>query len=320
MPKVSILIPTYERPEFLGEAIDAVLASTHGNLEVVVGDDGELGASVCAARPDPRLRYVKHPQRLGMARNWNVLLDLAQGDLIGLCMDDDRLAPTFVERCVAAFDADPELDVVFSNHDFVGPEGRRTRVNALAEGRHDDFASAFLTHLPVAVSAALMRRSAWAAVRPLPDTAAADMVLFGRLAEQGSPFFYVDEPLMAYRAHGAMLSGTGGFKTDRIAAWEALNFTDSEAKAQHRELLAEALLSRAKLRVRSGDADGARQDASRARGLGTTTQRWQARLVLALSKTPLLAPAARGAVQALRQARSPAASGRSPRADRSRCR
>ena len=51
----------------------------------------------------------------------------------------------------------------------------------------------------IAISAAMIARAAWQAVRPLPNTAAADMVLFGRLAERRLPFHYVDSPLMRYR-------------------------------------------------------------------------------------------------------------------------
>lgn len=285
--RVSILIPTYARPEHLRACISAALASRYEDLEVLVGDDGTAGADVCDSFDDARLRYHRNPHRLGMALNWNSLLDRATGDLLALCMDDDRLAPEYIETCVKVFCADPSLGVVFTNHTFVDQSRmEQTRRSLITAGRHDAFARAFVLHRPVAVSAAMFRRQAWHDVRPLPDTAAADMVLFGRLAEAGWPFYYVNAPLMAYGTHGAMLSGTAGFRADRVTAWRSLTFTDPEAEQHRRRLLGEALLSLARLHLQNGDKAAARADLRRARDLGLVDSNYRLVITYLASRGP----------------------------------
>lgn len=301
---VSILIPTYDRPVFLAEAITAALASTWFDLEVIVGDNGSAGGDVCRRFPDPRLRYVRNSRDLGMAGNWSAMLDAARGEYVALCSDDDKLAPEFVERCLAVFEDDPEVGVVFTNHDFVSELGRRTRTCGLAPGRHDDFASAFLEWRPVAASAALFRREAWQIARPLPDTSAADMVLFGRIAEARLPFFYLAESLMDYRTHDEMLSSTPGFKDDAVLAWATLRFSDVKAEDRRRQLLGDALLSRAKLHVRVGAELEARRDARRAARLLSGARRAEAGAVAALSLVPAVAPSVAHVVRMLRDRRS----------------
>jgi len=278
VPRVSILIPTYNRPEHLRAGIAAALASTFEDIEVVVGDDGgSRGGAVCAAFDDPRLRHVANPRRLGLARNWNALLDGARGELLALCMDDDRLAPGFVRACVEAFDGgrgSPPLAVAFTNHSFVDEDGNEhVRRIPLRPGRHDDFAREFMLHNPVAVSAAMMSRAAWEAVRPLPDTAAADMVLFGRMAERRMAFHYVDAALMSYRTHPGQLSATAGFHDDAVVAWSELGFSDPIAERERLRALGDALVLRAAARLEEGRRGEARADLRAARTLARVSQR-----------------------------------------------
>ncbi len=284
MARVSILIPTFDRPERLRVCILAALASTYYDIEVIVGDDGGLGGTVCDSIHDPRLRYVSNPVRLGMAQNWTALLDRADGELVALCMDDDRLAPRFVETCVHAFDAAlGRLSVVFTNHYFVDDEGNeRIREASLPPGQYESFARDFMLRPAVAVSAAMFTRVAWRSVRPLPDTAAADMVLFGRIAEMGLTFCYIGSPLMHYGLHAAQLSGTGGFRTDAVAAWSALAFTDPLAEQERLRRLGTALTARAALRIREGQRGKARDDLRAARKEARASLRTLALLYAAL--------------------------------------
>lgn len=284
-PDVSILIPTFSRPRYLREAILSVLSQTHPNLEVLVGDDGSQATAVASDIGDPRVRVLGHPQRLGMARNWNALLDASDTDAVALLMDDDRLVPTFVEQCLRVLEGDTEIGVVFSNHYWDRGGARSVRSSRVSGGAHHRFATTFLRETPVAVSAAMMRRNLWKVVRPLPDTAAADMVLFGRLAELGIGFHYIDEPLMISRVHGANLSSTSSFRSDVVDAWRALHFSDPEAEALRATKEAEALLSRAALRIRGGHLSGARADVGSAGALGMEF-RGRARVVRWLSSAP----------------------------------
>jgi glycosyltransferase involved in cell wall biosynthesis len=288
-PLVSICIPAYGRPRELGEAIESVLEQDHRDVEVVVGDDSGDLEEAARASGDPRVRYLRNERRLGMAGNWNAVLDASRGELVGLLMDDDRLLPGFLTAVVQTFEADPSAGVVFTDHVFQGPDGVTRRECALAEGRYPDFLPHLLDHKPVAVSAAVMRREVWEAVRPLPDLKTADVVMHVRAALAGAVFHYVDEPLMAYRRHPGQLSGELAFRDDVVAAWEQFSFEDAACERRRRKRLAAALVSRAGGRLREARYADALHDVERAHALGTGPRRPREHAIGALARHPALA-------------------------------
>jgi glycosyltransferase involved in cell wall biosynthesis len=125
--KVSICLPTCNRPELIVQCIDSCLAQTHGNIEVVIGDDSKDDRTqrLMAAQyqHDPRIRYVKNEPSLGQARNVASLFARAIGDKILLIHDDDYLAEDGVERLVSLWDGHPDLDVAFADQYEVDQAG-----------------------------------------------------------------------------------------------------------------------------------------------------------------------------------------------------
>src|SRR5262245_41810902 len=99
--KVSICLPTYQRPELIGQCLDSCLSQTHTNIEVLIGDDSrdDRTQSLIEARyaADPRVRYVRNIPSLGQARNVGSLFARATGDRILLIHDDDFLVGNAVE-------------------------------------------------------------------------------------------------------------------------------------------------------------------------------------------------------------------------------
>src|SRR5205823_4427718 len=107
----------YARPLELRQAIESALGQTFPVSEVLIGDDsGDLRRTVEEIN-DPRIIYIRNDPRLGMANNWNSLLDQARGRYLALLMDDDVLAPTFVEKCLGGFSS-AEVGISFTNHAF----------------------------------------------------------------------------------------------------------------------------------------------------------------------------------------------------------
>jgi glycosyltransferase involved in cell wall biosynthesis len=267
-----VLLPTFSRPRYLARALASALAAAPAGAEVIVGDDGELGEQVVADQRDPRVKYVRNARRLGIAGNWTALCDTARGEAITLLMDDDRLCRDFFSECLPQLRDDPRLGVVFTNHWFDTAGGLVMRECALAEGRYVDFAERLMEHNPVPISAAVIRREAWLAARPLPDTGAADLVLWGRIAEQGWAFRYIDRPLMVYERHSENYSRDTAFRSEVVDALDALRFSSPAGEALRQRRLADALLSRAAhLSVGGGRAETARQDVRRARSLGPSS-------------------------------------------------
>lgn len=106
-PLVSIVIPALN-PRYFNEALKSALDQTYPNLEVLIGDDSEGSAieafvEVASTRLPGRVHYVRNPQRLGFAANVVSLLGRAQGDLVKVLCDDDRLLARCVEQQAASF-------------------------------------------------------------------------------------------------------------------------------------------------------------------------------------------------------------------------
>ena len=264
--EVSICIPAFARPEELRQAIASALNQTVPASEILIGDDSRDLRPIVAEFDDPRLVYIENDSRLGMAKNWNSLLDRARGRYLALLMDDDVLAPTFLESCLAGFSSS-EVGVSFSNHYFVNSRGEKWVRNCrLSHGLHHDFLIDLLRMRPVAVSAAIMRREVWAQVRPLPHILTADLYMHASIAAAGWSFYYVDKPLMFYRVHDGQLSGDKTrFRDDGVRLWELLKFDSTEAEAIRKRALARALISRAGARLQRNEIQDARGDLLQAR-------------------------------------------------------
>lgn len=101
-PDISILIPTYRRPDLLKRCLLKLLAAIpaqHEKFEVLIGDDSrdvEMNREVVEKfRKEWKgnLRYFLHPESLGQQRNFNFLIESAQGRFIQFVHDDDFLLP-----------------------------------------------------------------------------------------------------------------------------------------------------------------------------------------------------------------------------------
>lgn len=104
-PLVSIMIPTFRRPELLRYAIKTALQQdTSLDYEVVVVDNEQ--DSIVAQRVDavvsefnsPKLRLYRNSQNLGMFGNWNRCIKLARGGWFTILNDDDFLLPFFLQE------------------------------------------------------------------------------------------------------------------------------------------------------------------------------------------------------------------------------
>lgn len=133
-PRISIVLPTYNRQRTILRAVKSVQAQTFRNFELLVCDDGSADETLdtlqSSAAHDPRIRLFALSHRgANAARNYG--LDNARGELIAFQDSDDEWAPEFLSELVGFLDSQPQFDMVFSSH-FVSLEGtcQRTLVPA----------------------------------------------------------------------------------------------------------------------------------------------------------------------------------------------
>lgn len=127
MPTVSILLPTYNRAKFLGEAISAALSQTFTDLEIVLVDDGssdgtrELVESF--AKDDDRVRYI-YQDNAGVSVARNRAMRESRGDLIAFLDSDDVWMPWKLELQVEVLQAYPNAGMCWTDMDAIHPDGR----------------------------------------------------------------------------------------------------------------------------------------------------------------------------------------------------
>jgi glycosyltransferase involved in cell wall biosynthesis len=117
-PKVSILIPVYNRAGLIVRCLTSALAQTHTNIEVVVSDNASTDDTWSVvnrlAASDSRVRPFRNDSNLGPVRNWIAGLAQCTGEYVKVLWSDDWIEPTFVAELLASMDADPQIGLAFS--------------------------------------------------------------------------------------------------------------------------------------------------------------------------------------------------------------
>ncbi len=135
-PKVSVIIPTFNRAHILGRAITSVLGQTDTDLELIVVDDGSSDDTAALIRkfPDPRLRYVQQPRNLGVSAARNRGIAEARGEWLAFLDSDDLWLPQKLERQFAALKG---VDCVASYCALLRIDGKnQTRIPGAADAVH----------------------------------------------------------------------------------------------------------------------------------------------------------------------------------------
>jgi glycosyltransferase involved in cell wall biosynthesis len=94
-PKVSVLIPVFNREKFIGECVDSALTQTFGEIEIVIvdnaSDDGTWEICERLARMDPRVRIFRNERNVGPVLNWVRCAEEARGEFCKILFSDDLL-------------------------------------------------------------------------------------------------------------------------------------------------------------------------------------------------------------------------------------
>lgn len=148
-PLVSVLMTSYNREKFIGEAIESVLASTFSNFELIIVDDASVDHTFSIAQEfaakDERVRLFRNEYNLGQFRNRNKAASLAVGIYIMYADSDDMLYPDAIERCVAAMLSFPEAGfAMYSSF----KDGKIKMLPPAVSIRKHFFEKPFLTHGP----------------------------------------------------------------------------------------------------------------------------------------------------------------------------
>ncbi len=199
MPKVSIVIPTYNTGRYVLDAIDSVLGQTYENVELIVVDDGSTDDTPALLEQHngtfTRYRQTNAGQSAAMNFGW----EQSSGELLGYLSADDRLHPTAIETIVAQMMKNPQAVLAYPDFSVIDEDSKLVRSVEIPD-YEERLLVAHFHCLPG--PGALFRRSVWQitggwnpALRNIPD-----MDYFLRLCQHG-PFLRVATPLADFRIH-----------------------------------------------------------------------------------------------------------------------
>lgn len=126
-PRLSIVAPTYNRAHMIPRFLESVRTVT-SDCEILVLDNASTDdtARVVAAyaERDSRIRYIRNPENIGVIPNYNLSMELAQGEYLCCMGDDDAFLPGNFERKLALLDANPHIGLVYSQWLRMDQNGR----------------------------------------------------------------------------------------------------------------------------------------------------------------------------------------------------
>ena len=165
-PRVTVLIGAYNSGATLREAIDAVLAQTVADLELLVLDDGSEDDSAAiaerAAAQDPRVQVLRMGANVGISRSLNAGIEAARASVIAVQDADDVSLPHRLDRQLSLLATRAEIAVVGSRMREVDEAGRELRPRtAFAAG---DVRPVLMRFNPIPNTSAAFRRDAVLAV------------------------------------------------------------------------------------------------------------------------------------------------------------
>jgi len=217
-PRVSVIVPTYNRAGLLARALQSVLAQSWTDFEVLVVDNGSTDEtpSIASTFTDARIRWLRVETR-GASAARNAAISEARGVWVAFLDDDDEWYPAFLEQQFAAADASGAVVVFCSaveetaagtRWEHAPPAGAQPGLDAMTRGWHPF------------IGCVMVRRDALVAAGGFVTSLAVreDWHLLLRLALT-VPFAATPEPLMVRHHHrGPRLGGNAdaALMADRV--------------------------------------------------------------------------------------------------------
>ena len=202
MPRVSVIIPTYNGDRFLAETVDSVLNQSDEDFEIIAIDDGSSDATLqVLARYGDRIQIVTQAHQ-GVAAARNRGLGLAQGELIIFLDQDDVMLPDKLRLQVQCFDQ-ASVGIVQSGWRLVNAQGDRLSDSQPWREMPVLDAAGWIRQMPVLFSAMIFRRDWLERVKGLNPQfkQACDVDLVQRLVLAGCQSAWFPQITVLYRQH-----------------------------------------------------------------------------------------------------------------------
>lgn len=210
-PKFSVVIPTYNGKEYLGEAVQSVLDQTYPDFEIIIVDDAspEEPSQVLASFTDARVQYIRHVKNKGAVAARKTGVDASRGEIIAFLDQDDLFHEQKLETHLRYFLEKPETGLTYNDRFEI--QGIQKVVWGIYRPPADLRLADLVLGYPISPSDVVLKRE-WAFRNEIWDdsfSSRAEHVIFngqeivfgGRLALAGCKFGYVGRALNYRRFH-----------------------------------------------------------------------------------------------------------------------
>lgn len=213
MPKVSIIIPTYNRTQYLGKTLSSILQQTFQDFEIIVVDDGTPNDdNKILCEPIEKLKYIKITNTGGPAKPRNIGIQEAKGEYIAFVDDDDLWLPEKLAKQVAILDNNLDFGLVHGCCQVIDEDGIIKNEIIGRPGnpqvKHGDVSMRMIGNWSVMMPTSFVRKKVIDKVgffnEKMPP-AGEDMEYWARCSFE-TKFYYIDEPLVLYRIHHSNIS------------------------------------------------------------------------------------------------------------------
>ena len=204
MPRVSVVIPSYNCGKYLKDALDSVLSQTYKDYEIVLVNDGSTDNTKDILKEyvsNPKMRCVDNETKKGPAASRNIGIKLSRGDLIAFLDADDLFLKDKLIEQVKIFDSNKNVYFSYTNESYFEKGIARDISSNRFHFSGDIFfylkRSNFIT-----VSTVMMKRSVLEKYRfdENPDIKGhEDWKFYLSLAFDGVKFYYIDKVLTKIR-------------------------------------------------------------------------------------------------------------------------
>lgn len=134
-PLVTIAVPVYNGERYLRQSLDALLAQTHTDFTLIISDNASTDRTSAICREfverDPRIRYFRNEQNIGLPANFNRVFQLSNSKYLKWSTSNDLVAPEMLADAVSVMEADPSIALCYPKTILMDEYGRES-------GRYDD--------------------------------------------------------------------------------------------------------------------------------------------------------------------------------------
>jgi glycosyltransferase involved in cell wall biosynthesis len=223
MPHISVTIPTYNRGHLIGRTIESVLQQEFDDYDLMVVDDASSDNTVKIvselSRNDRRIRLAVNDCNLGLTRNWNRCLDLAQGPLVQVLLSDDLIDPDYLKIVSERFESYPETGFVAASCRYIDAQDNVIHagnpISPCYVEAGDEAVSWFLSNGFPHVSSIVMRRQCYEELGKFDQRIwhGPDVEMDARLASKYN-FYHYGSIHTSFRRHGSNMGNLEYLRSD----------------------------------------------------------------------------------------------------------